>query len=495
MFTDSVKAEEVLELILKALNDLVDYELAVILKIRNGDELSVQKAMGRLLNEKLDGYSISLKERSDIAELMMAEEPYLFDEQEEHEDTYAEILNLPEGHSCLVAPLQMKHQPVGMLTLDHTACNMFSPEIVKFIGTISKLISIILVQNDSSAMMLEQQRILAQERNLLLTADSWKFANVIGRSRSWLKTLEAVKVVAASDVSVLIQGETGTGKEEIARLIHQLSPRENKPFVALNCSTLTPGLAESALFGHEKGAFTDAYTQRKGQFELADGGTLFLDEIGDLPLEIQPKLLRAVQEGIIERVGGEKPISCDVRIIAASHVDLKDAVTRKAFREDLFYRIGVFPVHLPPLRERENDVMLLAEYFLEKIVKKNGASDCSFGQSAVEYLLSHSWPGNVRELQNAVNRAALLSSGGRIEKEHIESGGYVSGKESDEPLTAENCSDSGKPFATLDEAVAAHIEKALELCGGRIYGEGGAAGLLGMKPTTLQSRMKKLGIR
>ena len=480
--------EKYLELILEALNALVDYELAVILKLQNPDTLAVRKAMGPLKNDLISDYIISLNERKDIAELIQAGEPHLFREDEEHVDTYDEILNLPAGHSCLVAPLTLEKQPVGILTLDHRACSMFSPEIVRFIGTIAKLISIIIAQSDSSAYMLEKQRLLTEERNLLLTVHSSKFINVIGESSTWRSVLDSVKLVAGSDVSVLLQGETGTGKEEIARLVHKLSSRENQSFVALNCSTLTPSLAESALFGHEKGAFTDAYNMRKGQFELADGGTLFLDEIGDLPLEIQPKLLRAVQEGTFERVGGERPIKCDVRIIAASHVDLREAIREKLFREDLYYRISVFPIQLPPLRERENDVLMLAEHFLEKINIERKGVPARFGKDAVEYILNHPWPGNVRELQNAVNRAALLSTGGEIRRHHICMENQAkTGHHEDEMVSA--------VFPTLDEAVVNHVKKALEISGGRIYGSDGAAELLGVKPTTLQSRMKKLGIR
>ncbi len=486
-FMNPLKAEEFLDLILKALSDLVDYELAVILKMQSSTVLAVQKARGRLLPEKLSDYSISLNERSDIALLMKGNEPYLFREDEEHEDTYAEILDLPEGHSCLVSPLKFHDQLIGMLTLDHTACNMFSPEIVKFVGTISKLISIILVQSDSSAMMIEQQKVLTEERNLLLSTDSVKFARVIGQSREWKNVLESVRMVAGSDVSVLLQGDTGTGKEEIARLIHSLSPRDSEPFVAVNCSTLTPSLAESALFGHEKGAFTDAYTRRKGQFELADGGTLFLDEIGDMPLEIQPKLLRAIQEGSFERVGGEQEIKCDVRIIAASHIDLHEAIKSKTFREDLFYRIGVFPIRLPALRERENDVILLAEHFLKTMDGGKYGNLLQFAPSAVEYLLEHRWPGNVRELQNSVKRAALLAGNGLIERKDLSQ---------DYNILRVGIIDDSEPesFSSLDEAIKKHIEKALVFSGGKIYGESGAAGLLGMKPSTLQSRMKKLGI-
>ena len=403
------KNEDLLELILSALNELVDFELAVILKVQDRDTLAVKKAMGPLSTEALSGYIISLNERNDIAELMKGGEPYLFPEDEAHTDTYEEILDLPDGHSCLVSPLQLHDQPVGMLTLDHRACSMFSPAIVRFIGTISKLISIILVQSDSSAVLMEQKKKLTEERNLLLSTDSDIFNNAVGESAAWKTVLESAKLVAGSDVSVLIQGETGTGKEEIARLIHRLSLRGSKPFVAMNCSTLTPSLAESSLFGHEKGAFTDALSSRKGWFELADGGTLFLDEIGDLPLEIQPKLLRTLQEGVFRRIGGERDISCDVRIIAASHVELESAIDNKKFRSDLYYRIGVFPIHLPPLRSRGDDVLLLSEYFLHRIMQKSGKDIPGLSREAVLFMLDYSWPGNVRELYNILNRAVLLS--------------------------------------------------------------------------------------
>lgn len=261
----------------------------------------------------------------------------------------------------------------------------------------------------------------------------------------------------------------------------------------MNCSALSPHLAESELFGHERGAFTGALGQRKGRFELADGGTLFLDEVADLPAEIQPKLLRALQEGQFERVGGEKTISCTVRIISASNKSLETMVKTGEFREDLFYRLGVYPLTLPPLRERKGDPSLLAHYFLEKIAAREGKSSLKLSSEAYDYIERQKWPGNVRELQNSMERAAILAQWGTIEPKHL-------GKQMRGPGFVEHLETQGEkrlnngPIDTLDRATALHIKKALDFCGGKIYGSGGAAEVLGLKPSTLQSKIKKLGI-
>ncbi len=478
--------EEVLDLILKAVEDLVEFELAVILKLDPDDYLTVQKASGPLSDSRLENYRIDLRQRRDLSKIMNVNEPFLFDETKEHLDTYEEILNLPDGHSCLVAPLYVYSSPIGLLTLDHRICGKFTPGIVRFIGTLSRLIAYIIAQNDSSLYLDAQRKDLTQERNLLLHRGSREFGNIIGRSRAWEIVLEQIRTVASSDLPVLIQGETGTGKEQAARTIHNLSGRRDEPFITLNCSALNASLAESELFGHEKGAFTSAVSRRKGRFEMADGGTLFLDEIGDLPAEIQPKILRTLQEGTFERVGGEKTLRCNVRIIAASNKDLRKEVKEERFREDLYYRLGVFPVFLPPLRERDEDVILLAEHFLGAAGGAEG-----FHNSALSALLAHNWPGNVRELQNVIQRGALLARGGVILPEHLSLEAGLSAVECREEIPP---SDS-EGFLTLQEMEKQHIKRALDLCSGKIYGSGGAAELLGMKPTTLQSRIKKLGLR
>ena len=494
----STDPEQILHLILEALSNVVEYDLAVILKLVDTDTLAVEQARGRLLSPLLRNYRIDLKKRSDIAEIIRRQTPVLFNEKEAHTDTYHDVIDLPIDHSCMVAPLHIQGAPLGMLTLDHQICNMYSPNTVRFIDTIARLISIIVAQSDSSKRLLSAQDRLTQERNLLLSATSDLFHDVIGESTAWTNVLDSARLVAVSDLSVLIQGETGTGKEQIARLIHRLSPRSEQQFVALNCSVLSPQLAESELFGHEKGAFTSAYNQRKGRFELADGGTLFLDEIGDLPAELQPKLLRALQEKKFERLGGEKTLYSNVRVIAASHVDLQRAVQAKTFREDLYYRLSVFPMTLPPLRERKDDVILLAEYFLGSLRKQAYYADVHLSSQAVDSLLGYRWPGNVRELQNVIRRSALVAGGKRIEPRHLalkESCLLESGEEHQGACLheVENPTDESD-VRPLDAVIREHIGKALKACEDRIYGENGAAALLGMKPTTLQSRMKKLGI-
>lgn len=484
-----LEQDYLLDLILQGLQELIDYELAVVLSLRDGEQLEVEKASGPLSSDRIASHRISLKNRRDIARLLDSREPYIFAEDEEHEDTYADLLDLPEGHSCMIIPLYLEETPIGMMTLDHRACGMFSPGLLRFIKTLSRLIAIILVQNRSSRRLRERARLLTEERNLLLTRDAEPFRRVIGKSGPWQHVLESVRIVAGSEASVLLQGETGTGKEEIARLIHNLSPRRDNPFIALNCSALTTSLAESELFGHEKGAFTSAHQQRKGRFELAEGGTLFLDEIGDLPAEIQPKLLRALQEGTFQRVGGEKEIRINLRIIAASHVDLKQATRDKRFRDDLYYRLTVFPISLPPLRERREDILLLADHFLQELRAEKGGRIPRLTDGAAGLLQGHPWPGNVRELRNTLYRAVLVAESDLINESQLRSvlSAAPGAEGRPEGTTA--------PLLPLDEAVRRHIRKALEHSGGRIYGEAGAAALLGLKPTTLQSRMKKLGLR
>lgn len=433
-------------------------------------------------------------QRQDLAQILKRNEPHLFDEETDHEDTYVNVVDLPDSHSCLVAPLYVKDYLLGMLTLDNRACGVFSPAIVNFVGTIAKLIAVIIAQKDSSTALMSLNRNLTEERNSLLRPEEEIFSDIYGNSPAWQRVLECIRTVAASDLPVLIQGETGTGKEVVARKIHDLSPRRDKPFITLNCSALNASLAESELFGHEKGAFTSAVMKRKGRFELADGGTLFLDEIADLPAEIQPKILRTLQEGTFERVGGETTLKCDVRLIAASNKDLRIQVEKELFREDLYYRLGVFPIFLPPLRDRGEDVIVVAEQLLNRLRENDNYRHHYFSPEAIESLLAYSWPGNVRELQNVIRRSALMAADGIIGKEHLSLERGKIPRSSRRLSSPEPGRNDWKEFSTMEDAIREHIEKALILSDGKIYGSGGAAELLDMKPTTLQSRMKKLGI-
>jgi len=304
--------------------------------------------------------------------------------------------------------------------------------------------------------------------------------DLIGSSSKFRAVLADVEMVAPVDSAVLIQGETGTGKELIARAIHEASPRRHKRFVALNCAAIPSALLESELFGHEKGAFTGACTQSKGRFQMADGGTLFLDEIGDLPLELQPKLLRALQEQEFERLGSSQAVRVNVRVVAATNQDLALLVNKRLFRIDLFYRLNVFPISLPPLRERVEDIRPLTEYFVAKFAARFKKPIDLIPDEVSDVLNAHDWPGNIRELQNFVERAVLLSPG------------PVLRLPLDLKQTVKQRSESAT--RTLAEAEREHILETLKQANWMIGGQGGAANRLGLPRTTLIYKMRKLGI-
>jgi PAS domain S-box-containing protein len=330
----------------------------------------------------------------------------------------------------------------------------------------------------------EQLKIQLEAENIYLRQEidySYNFEEIIGTSKRLKELLSQVEQVAGTDATVLIQGETGTGKELIARAIHSLSKRKNRPLVKVDCGSLPENLLESELFGHEKGAFTGANVKRTGRFELADGGTIFLDEIGELPVKLQPKLLRVLQEGELERIGSTKTIKVSIRVIAATNRVLKDEISAGNFREDLYYRLNVFPVFLPPLRERREDIPLLVEYFINKFEKKLGEKITVVSRKVMEKLMNYHWTGNIRELENVIERAVILSPGNKLILDD-------SLLEHDETLV-------NQPITTLNENEREHILKALEYTNWRVSGENGAAKLLGLKRTTLEARMKKLDIR
>ena len=308
--------------------------------------------------------------------------------------------------------------------------------------------------------------------------------NIIGRSKVFLDVLEQVKIVAESETSVLILGETGTGKEVIARATHQLSERRNKPFIALNCAALPPNLIESELFGHEKGSFTGAFEKRVGKFEQANGGTIFLDEIGELPLDLQSKFLRVLQEREIEPIGGNRK-AIDVRVIAATNRNLEQEMSNGRFRMDLFYRLNVFPISLPPLRERKEDIPLLADFFIDMFAGKMNKPVKGISEAAKNVLLQYTWPGNIRELENVIERSVILSKTEQIHDVALTS----LQRNGDERTTL------GAQIKTITENQKEHILAALEKCGWRLHGATGAAKMLDINPSTLLSRMKKLGIK
>ena len=308
------------------------------------------------------------------------------------------------------------------------------------------------------------------------------FEDIVGRSAALQQVLHQVMIVAPTDSTVLLHGETGTGKELIARAIHNLSSRRERPYARMNCAAIPSGLLESELFGHEKGAFTGALMQRKGRFELADGGSLFLDEIGDISMELQPKLLRAIQEQEFERLGSSKTIRVNVRLIAATHRDLRAMIREETFREDLFYRFNVFPIEIPPLRERREDIPLLVNYFVSKVSGRMGRQIKSIPQRAMEMLTNCPWKGNIRELANFIERAVILSRGHELDVPVCEL-----------PTSSELNVAMGTR-STFRQAESSVIIDALRAASGRIAGKGGAAERLGLKRTTLQNKIRRLGI-
>jgi formate hydrogenlyase transcriptional activator len=306
-------------------------------------------------------------------------------------------------------------------------------------------------------------------------------ADLIGSSARFQAVLDDVQVVAGADCSVLVQGETGTGKEVIARAIHDSSPRQRGPFVALNCAAIPAALLESELFGHEKGAFTGAIAQTIGRFQAAHGGTLFLDEIGDLPLELQPKLLRVLQEQQYERLGSTRTLRADVRVIAATNQDLARMVEQKTFRADLYYRLSVFPISLPPLRERKEDIPSLVNHFMWRFSRHLGKAIDQVPGDVMETLKAHHWPGNIRELQNFIERSVILTQGRLLSPRTTE-------------LKLLMQAAMSAPSQTLSDAERTHILGILKETNWIVGGRDGAAARLGVPRTTLISRMQKLGI-
>ena len=310
------------------------------------------------------------------------------------------------------------------------------------------------------------------------------FEEIVSKSKVFHKVLQQIEQVASTDATVLILGESGTGKELVARAIHNISNRSKRPLVKVNCATLPANLIESELFGHEKGAFTGALERKIGRFELADGGTIFLDEIGELPVELQSKLLRVLQEGEFERLGNPRTMRVNVRVIAATNRHLPTAIEKKEFREDLYYRLNVFPIHCPPLRDRKEDIPMLVKHFLKKHEGKMVKKILNVETSVIDALITYDWPGNIRELENLIERAMILSPGNTLQ-----AGDWLPKT----PVT-KNGNDQ-KTLLKLEEVEKEHILETLKKVHWKVSGEKGAAKILGLNPTTLEARMKKLGIK
>ncbi|QHS62972.1 sigma-54 dependent transcriptional regulator [Chitinophaga agri] len=357
--------------------------------------------------------------------------------------------------------------------------------LVKMENTICQLLAQIQQKPDTAF-----SRVMAKKRAERISPgnEAPLFEGIIGRSPVFLHILQSINMVSAAPSSVLILGESGTGKELIARCIHKQSPRKNKPLVTVNCAALPSELIESELFGHERGAFTGATDKRAGKFELADGGTIFLDEIGELPIESQVKLLRVLQEKEFERVGGSKVIKVDVRVIAATNRNLDKEVAEGRFRLDLYYRLNVFPVELPPLRERKEDIPLLAQHFVDKLSEKLGRSVTTISPEAMKQLQVYDWPGNIREMEHLMERSLLMTSGSVLKQ-------IILPRSTGEKPVLQTSSIEGNRIKTMEEMEIDHILHVLKACKGKVCGTGGAAEILGLPPSTLNSRIRKLGIK
>ena len=418
-------------------------------------------------------------------ERMLARKPELWSPQEIEKlpGSIAGSLKAESIASMAVAPLTTATGALGVITMGSRRPNSFSKEDLDLLSQISTQIALA-VENAVAYGRVTQARDRLEDERLYLESEirsEYNFEDIVGSSPALRAVLEQVSIVAPTSSTVLLHGETGTGKELIARAIHSNSPRRERTFVKVNCAAIPSGLLESELFGHERGAFTGALMQKKGRFELADHGTLFLDEIGDISLELQPKLLRALQEQEFERLGSTKTTHVDVRLIAATQRDIPTMIRNGQFREDLFYRLNVFPIEIPPLRERSADVPLLVHYFVSRLARRMQKQIKTIPKSAMDALVSASWPGNIRELENFIERAVILTQGSELNVPLSEL------KKSSSRATA----GGGSRFHDVERNA---IIDALKAASGKIAGSGGAAERLGLKRTTLQNKMRRLQI-
>jgi formate hydrogenlyase transcriptional activator len=398
------------------------------------------------------------------------------------------------GTVCIL-PLVSRGRVLGIFGGVKYQDNAFTGDDIEFLTQIASQVAIAVENALAFGEIRELKDKLAQEK--LYFEDEIRsemnFAQIVGKSASLRRVLKQVETVAPTDSTVLIYGDTGTGKELIARAIHDLSPRRSKPFVKLNCAAIPTGLLESELFGHEKGAFTGAIAQRIGRFEVANGGTIFLDEIGEVPLELQTKLLRVLQEREFERLGSSRTLRTDARLIAATNRDLEAMVSEQKFRSDLFFRVNVFPVNVPPLRERQGDIPLLVRHFTQQFSRRMNKVIETIPSATMDALCRYYWPGNIRELQNVIERAVIISTGPALSVDvadlKFSKAGHVV-ERADSPKSPTN----GALHNVLEETERQQILKALKQSHWVVAGPNGAAAHLGMKRSTLQQRIRKLGI-
>jgi len=482
---------------LETLAEYVPYDLATVMQVLDG-ELAVRVASGRLANESVENHSIRLVDFPSLRALLRTDRARAFTEDDHRHgdgDVFDSALQLPPGHSCMVVPLRVQERSLGILTFDREQCGAYENSVVELATVFGRLLALAVGYGEQSthlarlsSQLKEQNRLLGSK--IVGTSDACTLMDA-SKSATMVRVVRQAKQVASTDAPVLLTGETGTGKEVLANAIHGWSERSNQPIVGINCAALPPNLIESELFGHVKGAFSGATKARMGRFQAAHGGTLFLDEIGELPLDLQPKFLRALQEGRFEPVGSDKTVEVDVRLVAATNQDLLSAMAAGTFRDDLYYRIAVFPIHVPPLRNRLEDVVDIAEGFVDSLSRRTGRGPWWLSERSKEWLKAQPWRGNVRELVNTLERATIISPGPELELD-LDSDGSKNGL--GERIGYRRRSADKERLSPLVEVERRHIQRVLKQTGGKLYGEGGAADILGINPSTLRSRMKKLGL-
>ncbi len=473
--------------VMRVLSEYLDMNRGTV-ALKDGNEVSIVAAHGLSEEEIRKGrYRLGegiigrvAKLGSPIVIPNIGEEPLFLNK------TGARKMIRRENVSFLCVPVKFKSEVLGVLSVDR----LFETKGVSFEEDLRllKIIASLMAQSVKLHMELERERVAFQEEKENLTRQlkgRYRVENIIGQSDSMQEVFEAIHKVAPSKATVLLRGESGTGKELVAKAIHFMSPRAREPFIKFNCASIPEGLLESELFGHEKGAFTGAMSVRKGRFELADRGTIFLDEIGDLPLTLQPKILRVLQEKEFERVGGEKTIKVSIRLIAATSRDLEAQVSSGKFREDLYYRLNVVPIYLPPLKERRVDIPILAEYFLKKYNEENSKS-VKITPEVLDVLVDYEWPGNVRELENTIERLVVMSAKKMI--------GIA-----DLPLNIRNRSSRAPGAVQTKNALPAAIadiekEKILDAMKNTGWVQSRAARLLGLTPRQIGYKIKRYGI-
>jgi Nif-specific regulatory protein len=483
----SIDLRDVVGPVLKALTEYTGLvRTAISLLNRESGEISIESAVGLSSHQKRRGkYKLGegitgkvVQTGKPVIVPRISEEPLFLDKTGSRKDIDTNEI------SFICVPIKIGNEVIGTLSADTS----FSEKII-FQDTLRMLsiISSMIAQSVRLRQSAQEERRKLLEENIRLQEelkDRFRPTNIIGNSRAMQEVYNLVAQVSKSDTTVLIRGENGTGKELVAHAIHYNSLRSHKPFIKVSCAALPETIIESELFGHEKGAFTGAITLRKGRFELAHGGTIFLDEIGDLIPSTQVKLLRVLQEKEFERVGGTQTIKIDVRIIAATNRDLEKLIEENQFRQDLYYRLNVFPIHLPPLRERKSDILLLADYFVEKYSKINHKNIRRISTPAIDMMMAYHWPGNVRELENCIERAVLLSNDDVIHGHHL-------------PPTLQTAEASGTTMKSTLQGTLASVERemildALKSSRGNMAK---AARALGLSERIMGLRIKKYGIR